>query len=82
MRRADTVNFPRFIYRDFRPGIPDSIPSGLSELIVQCWDQDPACRPSFQQIVNSFDDLLVDSLVEDAIGRKLWKREFRGQVVM
>ena len=45
-----------------------------------CWDQDPASRPNFQQIVSSFDDLLVDSLIEDVVGRKLWKRAFGGQV--
>ena len=34
-----------------RPPIPDDCPPALSQLISQCWDDDPAARPQFTQIM-------------------------------
>ncbi|OHS92739.1 TKL family protein kinase [Tritrichomonas foetus] len=34
-----------------RPKIPSDAPKPLSNLIVQCWDKNPANRPSFDQIL-------------------------------
>eukprot|EP00245_Coleochaete_scutata_P004705 TRINITY_DN1756_c0_g1_i2.p1 TRINITY_DN1756_c0_g1~~TRINITY_DN1756_c0_g1_i2.p1 ORF type:complete len:356 (+),score=36.43 TRINITY_DN1756_c0_g1_i2:68-1069(+) len=34
-----------------RPKIPESCPEGLALLMTQCWDRNPAARPTFTEIV-------------------------------
>ncbi len=34
-----------------RPPIPGSLPDDVSHIITQCWAQDPAQRPTFNQLV-------------------------------
>jgi serine/threonine protein kinase len=36
---------------DFRPQIPDSVPTNVQELIEDCWATNPAHRPTFDVIV-------------------------------
>jgi len=42
--------------------------------------RNPSLRPSFVQIVNKFDDLIVDSALDDQVGRQMWKMCFKGEV--
>jgi len=65
-----------------RPPPPsrDECPPKLIELIQQCWDPDPAKRPTFQQILEShiFDEVMVEEMFSDAneLGRIFWKQFF------
>jgi hypothetical protein len=34
-----------------REPIPARVPEPIKELIIKCWDQDPARRPSFKDIL-------------------------------
>lgn len=58
-----------------RPEIPPCEPS-LRFLIQRCWHPDPEMRPSFPQINQSLDHIIVDVAVRDKWGRKLWKDKF------
>lgn len=49
MSQAEIVSM--VVRRQHRPKIDDSIPPQLADLIKQCWSQDPAARPSFDEIV-------------------------------
>jgi serine/threonine protein kinase len=59
-----------------RPEIPDGTPSKLKALIKASWDADPKRRPSFDKIIPLFDEIIVDSIIKDSEGRKLWKKYF------
>jgi serine/threonine protein kinase len=37
------------------PDIPDTIPSSIKTLISQCWESHPALRPSFDDIMKTFE---------------------------
>jgi hypothetical protein len=53
--------------KHLRPVIPQSTPKPLQELISSCWAENPAQRPSFQDIVNTLISMKVHSLYsEDA----------------
>lgn len=47
-----------------RPIIPSSCPHRLSNLIQQCWQGDPSFRPSFSEILERLDNILVDDAIE------------------
>ena len=52
-------------------------PSSLRSLCEKCWDQDPAQRPTFEQIIALLDtQVLVDTAIFSSKGRKLWKTCF------
>jgi len=38
-----------------RPEIPETAPEALVKLMTQCWQQDPAMRPTFDTILNILD---------------------------
>jgi hypothetical protein len=63
-----------------RPVLPEKkmlCPTSLRGLCQQCWDQDPAKRPSFEQIIVTLNtQVLVDCAVFSSKGRKLWKTCF------
>ena len=39
----------------FRPCIPSACPQNWHMMISKCWNQDPAARPSFAQILTLFE---------------------------
>lgn len=47
-----------------RPMIPSSCPQQLSNLIQQCWQGDPAFRPSFSEILELLNNILKDNDTE------------------
>jgi len=59
-----------------RPAIPDTCPERLRSLITACWDPEPGNRPSFADIVPQFDEIIVDAVINDENGRKMWKKYF------
>jgi hypothetical protein len=51
----------------------------LKRLIERCWAPEPSTRPSFTEILNILDAILVDVLVEDKNGQDFWKSNFLGK---
>merc|ERR1712137_27496 len=62
-----------------RPEIPDGCPKKLRKLIEMCWDNDPKKRPRFSQMIYAFDVIVVEAIIRDLNGRKLWKTYFMGK---
>lgn len=52
----------------------------LSNLIQACWAADPARRPSFNEIVQHLNYIIVDCAILDNIGRQFWKQFFLEKV--
>lgn len=50
------VQFISTVIDGQRPQLPDDTPIKLRELIVKCWDQDPAKRPTFTNIIQALAD--------------------------
>jgi serine/threonine protein kinase len=59
-----------------RPEIPPDTEPSLRQLIESCWVADPNRRPSFKQIIDQLDNIIVDVAVQDVGGRKFWKKNF------
>jgi len=64
------------VTQEQRPEIPKECPTRLRKLITACWAQDPASRPTFEQIIPQFDQIIVDAIIHDDHGRKIWKKYF------
>ena len=62
-----------------RPQIPPNCPTSLRNLITSCWDADPTKRPSFKEILEQLDHVLVDVVVQDHSARAMWKKNFWGK---
>lgn len=62
-----------------RPAIPSNCPTSLRNLITSCWDADPKKRPSFKEILEQLDHVLVDVVVQDHAARAMWKQHFWGK---
>ncbi|GFO30864.1 protein kinase [Plakobranchus ocellatus] len=45
------------VRRNKRPPVPQDCPAGLGRLIQQCWDQNPAARPKFKNILKTLEQL-------------------------
>eukprot|EP01103_Thecamoeba_quadrilineata_P001586 TRINITY_DN1142_c0_g1_i2.p1 TRINITY_DN1142_c0_g1~~TRINITY_DN1142_c0_g1_i2.p1 ORF type:complete len:398 (-),score=42.82 TRINITY_DN1142_c0_g1_i2:632-1795(-) len=59
-----------------RPLIPNDCPPGLRKLITRCWAPSPSMRPSFPEIVESVEKIIVECAVDDPTGRLLWLTYF------
>jgi hypothetical protein len=51
----------RVVLRGERPPVPSGMPPQYALLMQRCWDDDPAQRPSFEQIITCI-ELLLDNL--------------------
>jgi len=59
-----------------RPPMPaDCLPS-LKNLIIKCWAANPTVRPSFPEIVDALENLIIECGIEDDFARNLWKSYF------
>lgn len=47
------IEIVRKVFNKERPYIPNDVPSFLSDLIEQCWSEDPKSRPNFENILES-----------------------------
>lgn len=59
-----------------RPPIPDICPRTLAKLMERCWHKDPAKRPQFVDIIPIFDMIILEAMIGDKMGRKLWRKHF------
>jgi hypothetical protein len=59
-----------------RPEIPADTEPSLKRLIESSWVGDPKLRPSFKEIIDQLDNIIVDVTVHDPIGRQFWKQNF------
>jgi len=53
----------------------ECLPS-LRQLIARCWAPKPAVRPSFPEIVDALENLIIECAIEDEFGRQMWKTYF------
>lgn len=52
-------------------------PKSLQQLLTACWAGDFQDRPSFEEVLECFDYVLVDCAISSsAAGRKFWKKRF------
>jgi serine/threonine protein kinase len=59
--------------RHERPEIPaDCVPS-LRNLMESCWHPEPAKRPSFKEIIENLDIVMVDCAIRDEKARQFWR---------
>jgi len=65
---------------DQRPVIPADCPRRLAKLISQGWAKKPQLRPSFKEILETTDKLLIELAIEDEVARKMWRKYFFGKV--
>ena len=66
----------RVVKKQERPAIPEYSPRTLTKLIEKCWHQDPTERPAFTEIIPLFDVIVLEAIIQDKIGRKLWRKHF------
>jgi len=45
----------------------------------RCWHKDSPERPSFKEIINTINGIIVDVAVSDPSGNKFWKQNFSGK---
>jgi len=64
-------------YNHQRPPIPPDTPTALVELITSCWQANPDARPSFSQIVDTLNSIIVDCAIPDEAGASFWKLYFK-----
>ncbi|KAL6064801.1 Dual specificity protein kinase [Balamuthia mandrillaris] len=65
-----------------RPPLPKSIPQSLRDLVNACWHPEPEKRPSFEELIPRFDEIIVDGVINDTVGRALWRSRFLGKWVV
>ena len=70
------ARFKTAICGGVRPEIPEDCQPSFAGLMTQCWDQEPANRPTFEQISRTLELILVDYCIADPQGRHLWRENF------
>jgi len=59
-----------------RPPIPEDCLPSIKNLLEACWNDNPNVRPTFPQIVQALDEIMVEAAIPDEIACKLWKQHF------
>eukprot|EP01090_Pellita_catalonica_P004230 TRINITY_DN14069_c0_g1_i1.p1 TRINITY_DN14069_c0_g1~~TRINITY_DN14069_c0_g1_i1.p1 ORF type:complete len:474 (-),score=88.31 TRINITY_DN14069_c0_g1_i1:27-1448(-) len=62
-----------------RPEVPAKCPAAIKDLLDEAWHKDPASRPTFSQMVDRLNKIIVECCINDEIGRKLWLKNFNGK---
>lgn len=65
-----------------RPPLPKDIPQSLRDLINACWHPETDKRPSFEEIIPRFDDIIIDGIINDPLGRGFWRQYFLGKTTI
>ncbi len=48
---------------------------------LDCWSPAAERRPKFSQIVEVFDEVLLEALIDDPLARQFWKDHFANKVL-
>jgi serine/threonine protein kinase len=59
-----------------RPIPPPHTPPSVAALMKRCWSADPIYRPSFEEIIRSLDEILIEVAIQDPIARNFWRNNF------
>jgi len=59
-----------------RPPMPTECLASLRSLITKCWAANPTVRPSFPEIVDALENIIIECAIEDEFGRLMWKTYF------
>jgi hypothetical protein len=60
-----------YIMNGARPALNHAWPVELRAIIAACWSENPADRPTFRTILEKWNDLTIDFLCPDPLGRKI-----------
>lgn len=68
-----------------RPSLSEPIGSHecippLQSLLASAWDTDPSKRPSFNQIIEKLNEIILEYEIPDPKGRIFWVKSFRKKV--
>lgn len=63
-----------------RPIIPTECPNSLASLMKDCWKKEMSERPSFIEICDRLDTVMIDSAISDFNGNAFWKKYFTSKV--
>lgn len=74
------TNVPGFVkavaHDGERPVIPAGTPLSLASLMQDCWKAQYDQRPTFIEICDRLDIVVIDAAIRDAQGNAFWKRAF------
>ncbi|CAN6483519.1 unnamed protein product [Victoria cruziana] len=73
------LEVPKAYARKERPPFkasPKFYPSGLKELIMRCWDENPSERPTFREIIACLDDTQ-----QQLVSKKKWQEFYHSKFV-
>ncbi len=77
------TNVPGFVkavaHEGERPVIPPGTPLSLVSLMQDCWKAQYDQRPTFIEICDRLDVVIVDAAIRDPQGNAFWKRAFQKQ---
>jgi serine/threonine protein kinase len=68
--------FDNILNIKLRPIIPEDCPAKIKSLITKCWDADPKVRPSFSNIVDRLQEIILEEAIIDPAGRSFWEKNF------
>eukprot|EP01098_Paradermamoeba_levis_P004571 TRINITY_DN1957_c0_g1_i1.p1 TRINITY_DN1957_c0_g1~~TRINITY_DN1957_c0_g1_i1.p1 ORF type:complete len:428 (-),score=81.02 TRINITY_DN1957_c0_g1_i1:122-1405(-) len=71
----------QFIMAGKRPEIHVDCPQSLRDLLTRCWHNDPAIRPKFAEIYETFNKITTDLMCPDPIGKKICRKLWKGEEV-
>jgi serine/threonine protein kinase len=57
-----------------RPAAIPTWPESVKELLNLCWHENPTKRPQFSLILKQFEQIYIDLMCPDALGRKICKK--------
>ena len=50
------------VFSGHKPEVPADMPAGYCALMEDCWDKDPAKRPTFKAIIPRLQTLLAEAI--------------------
>jgi len=64
------------VKKNERPPMPESTLPSLRKLMEDCWAPVPSARPTFGDVNERLDEVLIDAAISDEKGREFWKANF------
>lgn len=75
-----------YIMNGARPALNHAWPVELRTIIAACWSENPADRPTFRTILDKWNDLTIDFLCPDPLGRKIchifWRNNLKSKPLL